>query len=47
MNNFKIVSILSVLATVVFLVAEVVLNVNFVLNSSYLEWEVAEAGELS
>ena len=43
MNHFKIFSVFSVLATVVFLVAGVVLIVTFVLNSSYLEWELAEA----
>lgn len=43
MNHFKIFSLFSVLAIVVFLVAGVVLIVTFVLNSSYLEWELAEA----
>ncbi|XP_023336980.1 uncharacterized protein LOC111707994 [Eurytemora carolleeae] len=43
MNHFKIFSLFSVLAAVVFLVLGIVLIVTFVLNSSYLEWELAEA----
>ena len=43
MNHFKIYSLFSVLAAVVFLVLGIVLIVTFVLNSSYLEWELAEA----
>ena len=43
MNNFKIFSLASILASVVFLVVGIVLIVTFVLNSTYLEWELAQA----
>ena len=42
MNHFKIFALFSVLAAVLFLVLGIVLIVTFVLNSSYLEWELAD-----